>query len=67
MAGGSDGIRSFAEGSSQADPFALIAFGPRGQTEFLRNGQGRIEFQEYRWGLNDTTALGEDNSRIYML
>ena len=58
--------RDFESGGRKLEDF-LIAFGPRGQTEFLRNGQGRIEFQEYRWGLNDTTALGEDYSRIFML
>lgn len=43
------GIRSF-----------LAKYGPEGKATFLSAGQATIEFQDYHWGLNDSSGRGSD-------
>jgi hypothetical protein len=42
----------------------LARFAPPGDREFLAYSNARIEYEPYRWGLNDNSALGSTYSQL---
>ncbi len=54
--------KDFQGGGSSVQKF-LARYAPRDRLVFLKTGQVKIQYKPYNWGLNDTSALGEDYSQ----
>jgi hypothetical protein len=42
----------------------LARYAPAGTGDFLLAPGSRLEYKTYHWGLNDTSSLGSDYSRV---
>lgn len=42
----------------------LLHFAPSGKAQFLHDADARLEYKTYRWGLNDTSNIGESYSEL---
>ncbi len=60
-------FRQDFERNGQSVQEFLAKYAPEDQAVFLRQGPVKLEYVTYHWGLNDTSSLGEDYSRVAFL
>ena len=42
----------------------LAHYGPEGKSQFLLSKDAKLDYKDYNWGLNDSSKLGSDYSKI---
>ncbi|HKW98058.1 MAG TPA: DUF547 domain-containing protein [Bryobacteraceae bacterium] len=56
----------FRSGGGSVEKF-LAQYAPDSKSRFMRQTSFKIEYKTYNWGLNDTSTLGSDYSRMRFL